>query len=276
MTKPEFMKELESLLLDIPLEEREEALQYYNGYFEDAGEDHEEEIMKELGSPKRVASIIKADLNSNDTDRENRGYFTETGYQDNLYKEEKYELVGSVTKESAEKEEQESKGSTNNTNRDYNNSRFHHNNTNTSQGAYNNQNTNQSAYQKAQQTDRNTKIALIVLLCIFGFPIIVGVAGAIFGLLIGVIGALGGIVIGFGAAGIAMIGAGIALFITGLLQFSVPFMGFLLCGSGLLVFGLGMLFILLTVVICKKVIPVIITGIVNLCKMPFKNRSVTA
>ena len=59
MTKLEFLKELESLLPDIPLEEREEALRYYNGYFEDAGEEQEEEIIKEIGSPSKVAAIIK-------------------------------------------------------------------------------------------------------------------------------------------------------------------------------------------------------------------------
>jgi hypothetical protein len=105
MTKLEFLKELESLLPDIPLEEREEALQYYNGYFEDAGEDNEEVIMKELGSPSKVAAIIKADLNSNATDRESRGYFTEKGYQDTIYKEEKYEIIGTANKGTTNQEE---------------------------------------------------------------------------------------------------------------------------------------------------------------------------
>ncbi len=277
MTKLEFMKELESLLLDIPLEEREEALQYYNGYFEDAGDDHEDEIIKELGSPKRVASIIKADLNSNGDDRESRGYFTEKGYQDTIYKEEKFELMGADKKEAADNQNQNSTGHTNNTGNTNNagnaNNTGNADNTN---GPNGNANANQSAYQKAQTDDKNTKLALIILLCIFGSPVILGIGGAIFGVAVGVIAAIGGIIIGFGAAGIALIGAGIALLIAGLLQISVPYLGLLLCGSGLVMLGLGMLFMILCVVLCKNVFPAIVKGIINLCRMPFKNRSVTA
>ena len=37
MNRAEFMKRLEELLADIPEEERVEALEYYEGYFEDGG-----------------------------------------------------------------------------------------------------------------------------------------------------------------------------------------------------------------------------------------------
>ena len=37
MTRTEFMKQLQDLLSDISKNEREEALQYYNDYFDDAG-----------------------------------------------------------------------------------------------------------------------------------------------------------------------------------------------------------------------------------------------
>ena len=37
MNRDRFMKELEMLLSDISAEERAEALQYYNDYFDDAG-----------------------------------------------------------------------------------------------------------------------------------------------------------------------------------------------------------------------------------------------
>ena len=43
MNRIEFMTELASLLQDIPVEERKDAMQYYNDYFDDAGEDHGEE-----------------------------------------------------------------------------------------------------------------------------------------------------------------------------------------------------------------------------------------
>ncbi|MDD3173030.1 MAG: DUF1700 domain-containing protein [Herbinix sp.] len=280
MTKLEFMKELESLLSDIPLEEREEALQYYNGYFEDAGENHEEEIIKELVSPVRVASIIKTDLNSNANDRESRGYFTENGYKETIYNE--YEIVGAAKKESGNNHAGNTNGSnnaygTNQTNNAYGtNGAYNANNTynrnSAGQGQYYNQNTTQTSDKYAQQRTRNTNIALIVLVCIFGFPFILSALGIAFGIVMTIVG----ILFGFGVAGITMIGVGIVLFIAGLAQISVPFMGLLLCGSGLVVLGLGMLFMLICVMLCKNVLPALIKGIVNLCRKPFQNRSVTA
>ena len=59
MNKEQFLKELEDLLQDIDATEREEALNYYRDYFEDAGSEHEQEIIKELESPKKVAQTIK-------------------------------------------------------------------------------------------------------------------------------------------------------------------------------------------------------------------------
>lgn len=41
MTRTEFMKQLQDLLSDISKNEREEALQYYNDYFDDAGPEEE-------------------------------------------------------------------------------------------------------------------------------------------------------------------------------------------------------------------------------------------
>lgn len=77
MSKLEFMRALEGLLLDISLEERQEALQYYEGYFEDAGPDREQIIIAEIGSPAKVAACIKADLYSSTQEAQGRGYFTE-------------------------------------------------------------------------------------------------------------------------------------------------------------------------------------------------------
>lgn len=242
MTKLEFMKELESLLSDIPLEEREEALQYYNGYFEDAGEDHEDEIVKELVSPTRVAGIIKADLGASAADRENRGYFTENGYKDTSFYDEKYEIIGASKKETGSNQESDANSSAS------------------------------EADKAAKQRAKNTNIGIIIIICILASPFIT----SIFGVIIGLIAAVVGVIIGFGAAGLSMIVAGVALFIAGLIKLSVPFVGLLLCGCGLIVLGLGMLFTQLCVILCKKALPAMIRGTVNLCKMPFKNRSVTA
>lgn len=79
MNREEFLSQLERLLYDIPAQERKEALEYYNGYFDDAGEEKEAEVIQELGSPGKVAAIIKADLSES---AEEYGEYTEQGYQD--------------------------------------------------------------------------------------------------------------------------------------------------------------------------------------------------
>lgn len=62
MSRKEFMERLEELLRDIPDNEREEALQYYNDYFDDAGIENEAEVIRDLGSPEQVAQKLKAGL----------------------------------------------------------------------------------------------------------------------------------------------------------------------------------------------------------------------
>lgn len=62
MSRQEFLRRLEVLLSDIPESERREALEYYRNYFEDADPGMEEQIIKELGSPEKVAASIKRDL----------------------------------------------------------------------------------------------------------------------------------------------------------------------------------------------------------------------
>ena len=61
MTKYEFLGDLSRLPKDLPEEERKQALHYYEDYFADAGEDNEQEVLNELGSPENIAELIKAD-----------------------------------------------------------------------------------------------------------------------------------------------------------------------------------------------------------------------
>ena len=67
MTKEQFLFQLEQLLLDLPQEEREEAIAYYREYFNDAGSEDEASIIEELGTPEKVAASIREGL---DTDTE--------------------------------------------------------------------------------------------------------------------------------------------------------------------------------------------------------------
>ncbi|MBE5884095.1 MAG: DUF1700 domain-containing protein [Lachnospiraceae bacterium] len=62
MNRTDFMNQLECLLQNISPAEREEALQYYNEYFNDAGEENEQDVIEALGNPAKVAENIKRDL----------------------------------------------------------------------------------------------------------------------------------------------------------------------------------------------------------------------
>lgn len=90
MNRSEFMKELEYLLQDIPQEDKEDALAYYQDYLEEAGEAHEAEALREFGSPERVAAMIRAEL---DGSLNEGGEFTETGYQDARFRDPGYQVA---------------------------------------------------------------------------------------------------------------------------------------------------------------------------------------
>lgn len=65
MNRTEFMSQLGFLLRNISDGEKEEALQYYNDYFDDAGEENEQAVIEALGNPARVAENIRRELLEN-------------------------------------------------------------------------------------------------------------------------------------------------------------------------------------------------------------------
>ena len=77
MSRVEFMNQLKNLLWDIPENEREEALKYYEDYFDDAGAENEAQVIEALGTPEKVAVIIKEGLKE---ETKEQGEYSETGY----------------------------------------------------------------------------------------------------------------------------------------------------------------------------------------------------
>lgn len=61
MNKVEFLSALRRKLAGLPPEERQNAMQYYEDYFADAGPEHEAEAIAGLGSPEAVAQAILND-----------------------------------------------------------------------------------------------------------------------------------------------------------------------------------------------------------------------
>jgi uncharacterized membrane protein len=237
MSRREFMEELENMLGNIQDAEREEALQYYNDYFDEAGPDNEEQVIMELGTPAKVAAIIKTSLQENVNES---GEFSETGYTDPRFKIN-YEVIDNTDSNNT--------GSSNNYSKTANRERTY-----------------------AKETSGG-KIALIVILCILALPVAVPMLGVIFGLILSVLGVAFSALVAVAALAIALPIAGVVVFGVGVVTlFSTPTVGVFSCGVGLLLLGIGILLVLLTGIICGKFFPWLIRGIVDLCRLPFKRR----
>ncbi|MBR3808099.1 MAG: DUF1700 domain-containing protein [Lachnospiraceae bacterium] len=74
MTRQEYMHRLALALADVPQSEKDEALQYYNDYFDDAGAENEQEVMRSLGAPEKLAESIRAEFFSGKSGQEHTTY----------------------------------------------------------------------------------------------------------------------------------------------------------------------------------------------------------
>lgn len=95
MNRAEFMARLRDLLSDITEAEREEALNYYEDYFDDAGVENEASVIASLGTPEKVAATIKDGL-SDGTGA--NGEFSETGYSSYTYDKDEVATTSSNKK----------------------------------------------------------------------------------------------------------------------------------------------------------------------------------
>lgn len=248
MDRAEFMRRLSELLQDVPPAEREEALQYYNDYFDDAGEGNETGVIASLGSPEELAKTIKAGL----TDGGNGGEFTESGFQG--YEQKNKNQVMSTDWDQAGRREsgqEESKQSS-------------------FQGNPSGQqaNTGQSGQQGKSMT--GGQIALIAILLVLTSPVWIGILGGLLGCVIGLFAGLLGLFIAFLVVGVVFLAVGIALICSGIAAiFGAPLLGLSLVGVGLILTSLGLLFSCFMVWIVGSVIPALIRGCVNLCSRLF-------
>ena len=83
MNREEYLKRLSFLLKDLPEEEIEDAIAYYEDYFEEAGEEKEEQVIKKLGSPEKIAKMIRDSVQENQASSE----YTEEGYRQETYED---------------------------------------------------------------------------------------------------------------------------------------------------------------------------------------------
>ena len=272
MTRDEFMKELAYLLQDIQDEDKDDAVQYYTDYFEEAGPDKEAEVIQALGSPERIAAIIRADIAGH---LESGGEFTEQGYQDERFRDPGYAMAKRLDLP----EEQESGGQGRGSrgqgyNREQNFDReqsfdrergfnqeqsFNH-----GPGETYTEGNNGTSNPPPPRTSKVIKLILWAVLIVVAFPVFLGVGGGLLGLAAGVLGILTAVLVTLGATTFAVLLGGIVMLPYGVFHmFSHPPDGLMASGTGLILLGAGALCLALSVLFYGRFVPFVIRSIVN-------------
>ena len=239
MNRAAFMQQLESLLQNISVAERQEALQYYNDYFDDAGVENEEEVIENLGSPASIAENIINDLNGTDA----------SGWQQTKANPRAVAQYGEVDASGFQgaSHQQGTYAGT------QNGAQF--------QGAQ-----AQNTYTEPKQGLSGGMIALIVVLAVLTCPIWIGLVLGLFGLIIGLFAGVLGITVGFGGATLGLFVAALALIVVGIMCIPIaPLAGVALFGGALICAAVGILFLMLTVAMGGIVVPAICKGIAWIC-----------
>lgn len=238
MDRKQFMNQLSRLLWDIPEGERKEALDYYNSYFDDAGPENESAVIQELGSPGKVAAIIKAELRNSGNDY---GEYTERGFRDTRTRDQRQmpgQYAGTERQESQEENRQESREER--------------------------RRERQERHSQRGASERSSKIILIIIGLVFLSPILAGAVGGIAGGLITLLLLPFILVFAFGAAAVGLLIAGVATAVAGIITcVSNLAGGIFIIGIGLFLFAIGLLFLVAAVWIGVKTLPWLIRKVTD-------------
>lgn len=228
MNRQEYIGRLRHLLGDLPEEEREEAIQYYEDYFEDAGFENEEKVIRELGSPEKVALMIREGIRGEETGAE----YAETGYTETRYDDRKMPV-------------------------DY---------TAMENGGWSGQDGNCGGSQRPWSS-RRLKVILILLIICVGFSTVIPVVGGVILGIIGVIAGIFGIFFAFVLAAFCIAAVGLMLLVAGIpFMISSLSTGLMIMGTGLILLAVGILSTVFSIRLCKVMIPAIFRGIVRIAR----------
>lgn len=234
MNRKEYMERLEQLLLVLPEEEREEALQYYHDYFEDAGVENEENVIRELGTPEEVAAKIRAGLVGEN------GEYSEQGFEDVRFHKSD-EIVTETERAEGNWEE------------------VHYDN-------------RKDDRNKKQSKNTNVwKVIAIIVLVLFAAPIMMPVGIAVLAVVFALIVTVLAVLFAVGISGFAILLTGVIVIVAGIAKMILaPATGILAAGIGCILLAVGVLVSWLMISIMVKVIPGMIRGLVNILGAPFR------
>ena len=296
MNRIEYMRRLAALLQDVPVKERVAAMQYYNDYFDDAGEENEGQVIEELGSPEQVAAEMKAGL---EKQSEESGEFRETGYTDtqfekkdmpaayrhsgedqsrNAYQQPGTDRAGNFYQQpgagqSRNAYQQSGAGQGGNA---YQQSGTGQAGSTYQQGTYQTGNSNQNEYQRPANkpwTSSGLKLVLIILILLMVLPVVGPIVIAVAAILFALAVASFAIFIALVAAAAALAVSGLAVFVRGIfLIVTNTAVALAAMGTGLILMVIGVVAVVAAVRLCIIVLPGLFRFFVNLCKMPFQRR----
>lgn len=235
MTKQEFLEQLNKLLCDIPKTEREEAILYYEEYFDEANISDTEDVSGRIDSPEKIAASIRAGLQGN----EGNGEFTERGYYENgVGSENELMRNGEISDERKQKHNADDKYF----------------------------NKSKSGITDEKVPLDKSKIILIVIIAVLTFPVWGGLLGGLFGVIVGILGAIFGVVVAAIAVTLSLLVCGVVFIAIGAVKTAaVPIAGITTIGIGLLCFGIGMLCLMFMVWLCSALIPGMFRGVKWVC-----------
>lgn len=267
MSREMFLKRLEELLYDLPEEERINALEYYEDYFEEAGPDMELQVIRELGSPERIVAIIKTNLLREVENRSTDGEFTEHGYSAPEFDEKKNEIVlGSQMLCEQEEEEKKKVFQENEFQKD------------TSDKGQRKSAHYQRMYEHPYEEQPRKKgsffgnkkwegknIIILLLIIFIGLPIVGNIIEFVFGTTLGLVATIFTTILAVLLSGFILLIVGIGLFIIGIIvTFFLPMAGIYLVSAGLFCFGIGLILSWIIVKLWKHFIPYVIAFFRNL------------
>ena len=270
MNKKLFLDELHRLLSDLPLEERNQAIKYYEDYFEDAGPENEQAILKELGSPQELANQIKATTQDDIEYGQGSSFHRSAAYPEFYAQKEQSDSQNEnnsafkQTKDGFQQGHQQAGNGFSSNNYKQAGNAFNNNGYRQTDNGFNNNNNNNNNYQQAatgynshyqQQSAR--KAVWIVLFALLAITIGLPCLSVLFGILLTIFSVIISIVLAlFGTGGGLMIG-GIASFFGSFFMTTTSGIGAILfaMGIGLVLFAIGALILWVGVLFCIRFLP---------------------
>lgn len=289
MSREVFMGKLENLLADVTVEEREEALQYYADYFADAGPENEAQVLQELGSPERVAAMIKASLKGGTEE----GAFTEHGFLDERFDKKATPATQEVKEEKQKKSQdrysyhedsgkgyagegnsaygRENQNTSSQTGGTYGDS-FHTSDSYGNTSYYGNAYEGNYSYRKKREPWSNgwLKVLLAVLIIVIGAPVVIPVAAACILTVLGILCGVFGLFLGLVICASAIVIAGIGIACAGITKLiAVPAVALMTMGIGILVTVIGLVATAAAVRLCIIIYPAMWRILAGICRKPF-------